>query len=66
VDFGQEVKWYEARNPLVDESGQSIKFNSMIDALNYMAKDDWHFVNAYSLTIKNENVYHYIMRKNIV
>ena len=66
VDFGQEVKWHEVHNPLMDEDGKPIKFNSMIDALNHMAKNDWRFVNAYSLTIKNENVYHYVMRKIIV
>lgn len=66
VDFGQEKGWFGGSNPLADSSGKTIKFNSMIDALNHMAKDEWKFVNAYSLTHKNENVYHYVMRKTII
>jgi hypothetical protein len=33
-----------------DEQGKVIKFNSAIDALNYMAKQGWEFVNAYPLS----------------
>jgi len=66
VDFGQAKGWVESltgENPLKDSSGKTIKFNSMIDALNHMSKSGWLFVNAYSITIKNTNIYHYVMRK---
>jgi len=66
VDFGQEKSWFGGSNPLADSSGKTIKFNSMIDALNHMAKDEWSFVNAYSITHKDQNIYHYVMRKQIV
>lgn len=65
VDFGQEKAWFGGKNPLSDSSGNVIVFNSMIDALNHMAKDEWKFVNAYSITIKDQSVYHYVMRKII-
>ena len=65
VDFGQEKNWFGGKNPLTNEKGKIIKFNSMIDALNHMAKSGWHFINAYSLTIKSDNIYHYVMRKTI-
>ena len=63
IDFGQETGWFGGKNPLSDSNGKVIQFNSMIDALNHMAKDDWRFVNAYSLSVKDQNVYHYVMRK---
>lgn len=67
VDFGQEKGWLERAggDPLKDANGKIIHFNSMIDALNHMAKDGWLFVNAYSISVKNQNIYHYVMRKNI-
>lgn len=66
VDFGEAKGWVESligENPMKDSSGKILKFNSMIDALNHMAKSGWAFVNAYSITIKNQNIYHYVMRK---
>ncbi len=68
VDMGQEKGWLErlAGDPLKDEHGGVARFNSMIDALNHMAKDGWLFVNAYSITFRDQNVYHYVMRKTIV
>ena len=66
IDFGQEKGWVESltgENPLKDTTGKIIKFNSMIDALNHMSKQGWLFVNAYSITIKDTNIYHYVMRK---
>lgn len=67
VDMGQEKGWLERMvgDPLKDENGRVVRFNSMIDALNHMAKDGWLFVNAYSITFKEQNVYHYVMRKII-
>lgn len=67
IDFGQQNKAFEGFNAdaLKDPvTGKPIKFNSMIDALNYMAADGWLFVNAYNITEANGNTqYHYIMRK---
>ncbi len=65
VDFGQEKSWFGGRNPLSDSSGKVLKFNSMIDALNHMAEDDWSFVNAYAITVKEQNIYHYLMKKTV-
>ena len=32
---------------LVDKDGKEIKFNSMIDALNYLTQFGWRFAQAY-------------------
>jgi hypothetical protein len=51
VDFGQETKIFSFQDTrLKDEQGKVIKFNSVIDALNYMAQQGWEFVNAYPLS----------------
>ena len=64
VDFGQERKWFKNKTALVDSLGNTIEFNSVIDVLNYMNKKGWEFVDAYSVTVGNSNVLHYLMRKN--
>jgi hypothetical protein len=48
---------------LKDELGKALDFNSMIDALNFMAQNGFEFVNAYTITVANQNVYHYILKK---
>ena len=64
IDYGQEMK-FGSDNRLVDESGQVIKFNSMIDALNYMGSKGWNFEQAYAITMGNANVYHYLLSKEL-
>lgn len=67
VDFGQKKGFFESisGNPLKDDSGKIVSFNSMIDALNHMGERGWLFVNAYYITVKDQNVYHYVMRKPV-
>ena len=64
IDFGQERKFF-SDSKLKDKSGQAIKFNSVIDALNYMNSLGWEFVDAYTITIGNSHVYHYLMKRKI-
>lgn len=64
IDFGQENKYFKTQDTQVkDEDGKLTKFNSMIDALNFMSKNGYEFVDAYTITISNQNVYHYLMKK---
>lgn len=67
VDFGQETSfWFGASNQyLVDDNGKAIKFNSMVDAMNYMGKRGWEFEQAYVVTIGNQNVYHWLLSKEV-
>jgi hypothetical protein len=65
IDFGQLNKVFSSKDTQVkDENGKLMKFNSMIDALNFFSKHGYKFVNAYAITTNNQNVYHYIMEKN--
>ncbi|RYE50792.1 MAG: hypothetical protein EOP48_19210, partial [Sphingobacteriales bacterium] len=49
IDFGEEKSiWRDNRLKAYD--GKVKKFNTVIDALNYMGKDGWLFINAYPVT----------------
>ena len=65
VDFGQGSFFKD--NRLVDENGDVIKFNSMIDAMNYMGALGWDFEQAYVVTVgtgnSRQNVYHWLLSK---
>lgn len=62
VDFGQS-KWENAN--LYDKDGKKIKFNSMMDALDYMGKRGWKLCQTYAIGSGGSYVYHYIMVKNV-
>lgn len=49
IDFGQSTSWLSSMSEsrLVDRNGKDIKFNSMIDALNYLTQFGWRFAQAY-------------------
>ena len=68
LDYGQETKLFgmNASSQVKDEAGKIQSFNSVVDALNYMNSQGWEFVNAYVVTIANQNVYHYLMRRRTV
>ncbi len=49
IDFGQSTSWLGSMNEsmIVDKNGKEIKFNSMIDAMNYLGQFGWKFAQAY-------------------
>lgn len=67
IDFGQETKLFHAdKNRIIEEAtGKPRKFNSMVDAMNYMGTMGWEFVQAYVVTVSNQNVYHWLLRKEL-
>lgn len=67
IDFGEEKNFWgnDGRDILVDDNGKDIKFNSMVDALNFMGSRGWTFENAYAITIGNQHVYHWLVSKKI-
>lgn len=48
---------------LVDEKGEEIPFNSMVDAGNYMASKGWNFLQAYASSYSEKSVTHWIFYK---
>lgn len=70
IDFGQYTPYFSKyKTFMVDDSGEKIEFNSMIDAMNYLAKFRWKFEQAYVITVNNgigmQNVYHWLLSKDV-
>lgn len=68
VDFGEESWGWsgnDGRDMLVDENGKTIKFNSMVDAMNFMGLHGWKFEASYVVTVGGQNVIHWLMSKEI-
>jgi hypothetical protein len=64
LDFGEERSIWKD-NRLKDEvTGRAQSFNSMVDALNYMGEQGWEFAQAYVVTVGQQNVYHWLLKKN--
>lgn len=63
IDYGEgRSVWKD--NRLKTEEGKVKKFNSVIDALNYMGNSGWQLVNAFPISTGNNTfVYHYVFRK---
>lgn len=65
IDYGEAFSpWKDARER-DSTTGKIAVYNSVIDALNYMNGKGWKFVNAYVITLGSQNVYHYLMRRDI-
>ena len=64
IDYGQSSNIFQ-NDAIVDENGKAISFNSMVDAMNYMGKLGWQFVQAIVITEGSQSVYHWIMRREV-
>ena len=64
IDFGQKTKFFSSGKETIvkDCDGKAVDFNAMIDELNFMSKNGYEFVNAYAISVGNQNVYHYLLR----
>ena len=68
-DFGTKASyniWGDLSSKLkfVDENGEEIEFNSMVDAANYMVEKGWTFEQAYSSSYGGSPVIHWIFYKD--
>ena len=64
IDFGEQKSfWRDER--LKSYDGKLKKFNTIIDALNFMGKEGWLFINAYPVTMGSTQIYHFAFKKLI-
>ena len=68
-DFGNNPvysAWGGLKNKqkLVDENGEEIPFNSMVDAGNYMSDKGWNFLQAYTSVYGSQAIVHWIFYKD--
>lgn len=62
VDFGEEKKFWTGDSRIRDEGGKLKKFNSVVDAMNYMGSMGWN-LTATLLIGNGPYVYHYVFKK---
>ena len=54
----------KSKQKLVDENGEEIPFNSMVDAGNYMSSKGWSFQQAYTSVYGASVIVHWIFYKD--
>lgn len=67
-DFGNNPVYsawggLKSKQKLVDEKGEEIPFNSMVDAGNYLSDKGWTFVQAYTSVYSSQAIVHWIFTK---
>ena len=65
LDFGAKTKSFET---LIGEDGKQIKFNTMMEVINYMAKRGWELDRTYVVSegMSKQNVINYVLKKYVV
>lgn len=68
LDFGQYAGFWTSDRQLVDEQGNTISFNSALDAANYMARRGWDLEEVFivqDMTKGDSGTprYHWVMSK---
>lgn len=62
IDYGESRSFWKDHR--IKEDGKLKKFNSVIDAINYLGKSGWALVNAFPVSAGNgPMVYHYVFKK---
>lgn len=68
-DFGTNASYnmwggLSGKLKFVNDEGEEIKFNSMVDAANYMVDKGWNFQQAYSSVYGGSLIIHWIFYKD--
>jgi hypothetical protein len=63
IDFGDERKFFSDTRIRDEETGRVKKFNTVVDALNYLGSQGWVLVNAFPVSDGSSYTYHYYFRK---
>jgi hypothetical protein len=62
IDYGDEKSFWRD-NRLKTDAGKLKKFNTIIDAMNYMGREGWIFINAYPVRMAETEIYHFAFKK---
>ncbi|MDQ2719924.1 MAG: hypothetical protein M3Z26_09240 [Bacteroidota bacterium] len=65
IDYGHERSFWNDHR-LKEEDGKLKKFNTVVDAVNYLGKTGWKLVNAFPASTSDGPIYHYIFKKNFL
>ena len=62
IDYGQKIN-QQLMHTAKDSLGSDIKFNSLVEAFNFLNRFGWIFVTQYSIGSDGEFVYHFLFEK---
>ena len=62
IDLGEQKSFWKDER-LKNYEGKLKKFNTIIDALNFMGKEGWLFINAFPVTMGTTEIYHFAFKK---
>lgn len=65
IDFGEQRSFWKD-NRLKEYDGSLRKFNTIIDALNFMGREGWLFINAYPVKMGEIEIYHFAFKKQVL
>jgi hypothetical protein len=63
VDYGQDIKWNSPAQTIKGPDGKNMVFESMVHALNYFESNGYDFISRETITIGQQNVYHYLLKR---
>ncbi len=64
IDFGDERKFFSDNRLRDEETGKLKKFNTVVDALNYLGSQGWTLVNAFPISDgTNNSTLHYYFKR---
>jgi hypothetical protein len=63
IDFGDEKKFFNDSR-LRTYEGKVKKFNTIIDAMNFMGREGWSFINAYPVRNGDTEIFHFAFKKS--
>jgi hypothetical protein len=65
VDYGDERKFFSDNRMRDEETGKIKKFNTVVDALNYLGSQGWILVNAFPVAESTSSItLHYYFKKS--
>jgi hypothetical protein len=64
VDYGEATKVFSDTR-MKNDQGAVIKFNSVVDAMNYMTAQGWEYIDRTELYFQNIQTHHYLFKKAV-
>lgn len=67
MDYGQHTSILNEKRKmkLKDEEGKVLKFESNIDALNFLGLQGWEVIDTYYITIKKDTYFGYLLKQEV-
>ena len=64
IDFGQGINpWKRKESQIKDENDKLVMFHSMIDAMNFLDKLGYEFIDSYIIHDEDSHSFYYLMKK---